>query len=147
MRPTAVLFALVMAVPTTLIAQEEETPPATVLTISSYQCSQAAIADITEGYDQFTRPVEEELVEEGALVSAGLFFHQWADEWNVNYYRTGYDLSEVLEAIAEVGRRVNERNPELADGPGLFAACTAHKDGIYNFGPGTGRTTSPDGDN
>ena len=147
MRPTALLFALVMAVPTTLVAQEEESPPATVLTISSYQCPQAAIADITEAYDQFTRPVEEELVEEGTLVSAGLFFHQWADEWNVNYYRTGYDLSEVLEAVAEVGRRVTERNPELADGPGLFAACTAHKDGIYSFGAGTGRTTPPDGGN
>ena len=142
MRHAALLFAL--AVPTALVAQEE-TPPATVLTISSYVCPQTAIADITEEYDQFTRPVEEELVEEGVLVSAGLFFHQWADEWNVNYYRTGYDLNEVLEAVAEVGRRVTERNPALADAAGLFAVCTAHKDGIYGFGPGTGRTTPPGG--
>ena len=139
MRRTAVLFALVIAIPATLQAQED-TPPATVLTISSYQCPQSEIGAISEGYEQYTRPVEDELVEEGVLVSAGLFFHVWADEWNVNYFRTGYDLDEVIEAVAEVGRRVTARNPALANQPGLFAACTAHKDGIYAFGPGTGRT-------
>jgi hypothetical protein len=86
-------------------------------------------------------------VAEGKLVGAGLFFHQWADEWNVNYFRTGHDLNEMLEAVAEVGRRIAERNPELADGPGPFAVCTAHKDGIYGFGPGTGRSAPADGGN
>ena len=61
-------------------------------------------------------------------------------------YRTGYDIGELLDAIAEVGARVTEANPELADGPGLFAACTAHKDNIYAFGPRTGDDDDDDDD-
>jgi hypothetical protein len=43
--------------PATLVAQEEQAAPPTVLTISYYQCPQAAIGDIAEAYEQITRPV------------------------------------------------------------------------------------------
>lgn len=133
------ILTLGLAVPATAMAQEEdEDRRATILTISSWQCPQSDIAAISANYDSITRPVEEELVAEGKMESAGMFFHLWADEWNVNYYRSGYDLSSLMDAIAEVGRRVTEANPELADAPGPFAACTAHKDNIYGFGPRTG---------
>ena len=80
------------------------------------------------------------------MASAGLFFHAWADEWNVNYYRTGYDIGGLIDAIAEVGARVQEAHPELADGPGPFAVCTAHKDNIYFLGPRTGDDDDDDDD-
>lgn len=111
--------------------------------MSSYKCPQVEIEGIAEDYDTYSRPVEEEVVERGTFASAGLFFHFWADEWNVNYYRTGYDVAEMMDAIAEINETVLERNPELADQPGPFAACGEHKDGIYTFGPGTNRTWPP----
>ena len=134
------ILALGLAFPATAMAQEEDDDDreATILTISSYQCPQSAIAGISAGYDSINRPIEEELVAEGKMASAGLFLHAWADEWNVNYYRIGYDIGGLIDAIAEVGARVAEAHPELADGPGPFAACTAHKDGIYFLGPRTG---------
>ena len=139
-RLTLMILALGLAFPTMAMAQEgdDEDREAAILSISSYQCPNSAIEGISAGYDSITRPVEEELVEEGKMASAGLFFHAWADEWNVNYYRTGYDIGGLIDAIAEVGTRVTAANPDLADGPGLFAACTAHKDNIYFFGPRTG---------
>lgn len=142
------ILALGLAFPATAMAQEEEDEDrqSTILTISSYQCPQSEIAGISAAYDSITRPVEEELVAEGKMESAGMFFHAWADEWTVNYYRTGYDIGGLIDAIAEVGARVTEANPELADGPGLFAACTAHKDNIYFFGPRTGDGDDDDDD-
>ena len=109
------------------------------MTVSQYQCPQSAISDISRQYDSITRPVEDELVAEGLMVGAGLFFHQWGDEWNVNYYRLGQDQQSIMDAIAEVGRRVQARYPD-AQGPGLFAECTAHKDNIYFWGPRTATT-------
>ncbi len=57
MRRTALPFAVLLAMPATLVAQEEQAAPPTVLTISYYQCPQAAIGDIAEAYEQITRPV------------------------------------------------------------------------------------------
>ncbi len=141
------ILALGLAFPTTAMAQDDDDREPTILSISSYQCPNSAIGAISAGYDSITRPVEEELVAEGKMASAGLFFHAWADEWNVNYFRTGYDIGGLIDAIAEVGTRVTAANPDLADGPGLFAACTAHKDNIYFIGPSTGDDDDDDGGN
>ncbi len=143
------ILALGLAFPATAMAQEDDDDDreATVLTISSYKCPNSAIAGISEGYDTNTRPIEEEMVAEGKMASAGLFFHAWADDWNVNYYRSGYGIGSLIEAVAEVGARVAEAHPELADMPGPFAACTAHKDNIYFFGPRTGDDDDDDGGN
>ena len=135
----AAFLALLVAAP--LAAQDDDGPP-NVLSISSYVCPQSAMGDIADAYDTDTRPIEDELVAEGMLLNAGLYFHAWADEYNVNYYRIAPDIPTLLEAIAEVGNRFAERNPD-ADGPGPFAVCTAHKDGIYFMGPST-QATAPD---
>ena len=139
--PLALAAALATLVGSPLAAQEADEPEAPqVLIVASWICPQTAIADIARNYETYTKPIEEELVAEGGgLAGAGLYFHTWADEWNVNYYRLGYDIGDMLDAMQTVGQRVVERNPELQDEPGPFAACTEHKDGIYGFGPGTGR--------
>jgi hypothetical protein len=105
--------------------------------VSQWQCPQAEIATIGQVYDSLIRPIEQELVTEGTFYGAGMFFHQWGDEWNVNWYRLAQDRDAVFDAIAEVSRRLQERHP---DRPNQFASCTAHKDNIYFWGP---RTTPP----
>lgn len=132
------VLALGLAFPVTAMAQDDDDDDrdAAILMISSYQCPNSAIAGITADYNENTKPVEQEVIAEGMMESTGLFFHAWADEWNVNYYRTGYDIGEMIDAIAEVGSRIAAANPDAGDG--AFAACTAHKDNIYFFGPNTG---------
>jgi hypothetical protein len=122
-----------------MTAQEEAPAPPQVLIVASFVCPMTTVADIARDYETYTKPVEQELVAEGALASAGLYFHAFADEWNVNHYRLGYDIGDMLDAMQTVNQRVVERNPEREGGAGPFAACTAHKDNIYGFGPGTGR--------
>lgn len=134
-RTLALLASLVLILPAVVSAQDGGPPQ--VLSISSWQCPQSAIGDIAEDYDMNTRPIEDELVSEGLMISAGLYFHAWADEWNVNYYRIAPSMEGLFSAIAEVGRRFGERHPDLVD-ESPFDVCTAHKDNIYFVGPSTG---------
>lgn len=127
--------ALLVAFP--LAAQEAPDTLPRGLVISSWICPQSAMQTIAEDYDARTRPIEDELVAEGLMAGAGMYFHLWADQWNVHYYRLGTDTQQIMDAMEEVGRRFNERYPELADTPGPFAECTEHKDGIYYWGPRT----------
>lgn len=120
----------------TLHAQEQAAQTM-ILSTSSWVCPQDAIQDISESYQTYTQPVEKELIDEGMLVNSGLYFHAWADEWNVNYFRIAPTLNGLFDAIAEVTRRVNERHPELADEMNPFNVCSAHKDNIYYMPPST----------
>ncbi len=140
----AVTLALVLSVFTsfTLQAQEDEAEPPRGLFISSWQCPQNSIAEIFRAYDSLTVPIEQELVNEGMLAFAGMYRHDWGDEWNVNRYRGAQDQAAVLAAITEVGRRFQERHPNRPPGP--LSQCTAHKDNIYFLGPSTGPSEMPD---
>lgn len=138
--PLAFVAALATGLALPLAGQEAETAgPPQFLMVSSYVCPMNVIGDIGRNYEAHTKPVEQELIAEGVFGGAGLYFHVWADEWNVNYYRLGYDIADMLAGVQTVNQRVMERNPDLQGEPGPFAACTAHKDNIYGFGPGTGR--------
>ncbi len=139
-RAVVAVAALALTLPAALIAQAADAPPQ-ILSVSQWVCPTSALREISENYEQNTLPVEREMVAEGKMASAGMFFHAWADEWNVGYYRVGFGMDGLMDAVAEVGRRVSERNPALADGPGPFAACTAHKDNLYFLGPNTNAPT------
>ncbi len=130
-----------LLLPVCAIAQEaEDDPLPRALFISQWICPQSAIGDIMQAYDSLTVPVEQELVNEGQLFGSGMFFHQWGDEWNVNWYRIGQDNAAVFDALPEVGRRVNERHP---DAPNFLDDCTAHRDNIYFWGPRTQPPPTP----
>ncbi|MDH3456666.1 MAG: hypothetical protein OER90_07455 [Gemmatimonadota bacterium] len=131
------LLAIAVAVllPTQALAQDDEL--ARGMFFSHWQCPPALVGDIAAAYDSLIRPIEQELVNEGLMYGAGMFFHQWGDEYNVNWYRLGQDRDQVFDAIDEIGRRMEQRHP---DAPNQFEECTAHKDNIYWWGP---RTSPP----
>lgn len=130
LRLTLLALVSLLVAPVMVHAQEQADQPM-ILSISSWVCPQSEIEAISETYRTYSQPIEKELIDEGMLVNTGLYFHAWGDEWNVNYFRIAPTLEGLLAAVSEVGRRVNERHPELADGPNPFAVCSAHKDNIY----------------
>jgi hypothetical protein len=134
-RARLAVVVAVLACPAGLLAQEAESPPP-ILSVSQWVCPNSALEAISADYRDHTLPVEQAMVAEGKLLAAGMFFHAWADEWNVGYYRTVSDMGALLDVIAEVGRRVEEQHPDLTD-RNPFEACTAHKDNIYFMGPST----------
>jgi hypothetical protein len=114
MRRTIAFLTLFVLIPFVAEAQEQEEELPRGLFVSQWQCPQNQIQWISQMYD--------------------MFFHDWGDEWNVNWYRIGQDRSAVFDAVSEVGRRMNERHP---DAPNLFESCRAHRDNIYFWGPRT----------
>lgn len=138
MRPYWITLAALplLALPQAAAAQvetEEATLPR-ALFISQWQCPAAALRGIARQYDSLVVPVEQELVNEGKLYGAGMFFHEWGDEWNLNWYRLGENRDQVFAALPEINRRLRERHP---DAPNMLESCAAHRDNIYWWGPRT----------
>ena len=137
--PLAAL-ALGMLLPLAAQAQEEEQQLPRGLFISQWICPQASMQGIGQNYDSLTVPIEQELVNEGLLDGAGMFFHSWGDEWNVVDYFVVDGLDGFFANFAEFTRRINEANP--TDGqdelPAFNELCTEHKDSIYRIIPPPG---------
>ena len=128
-------IAIAILLPTQALAQDDEL--ARGMFISQWQCPQELVGAIAATYDSLVRPIEQELVNEGLMYGAGMFFHQWGDEYNVNWYRLGQDRDQVFDALDEIGARMEQRHP---DAPNQLQKCMAHKDNIYWWGP---RTSPP----
>ncbi|MCH8123856.1 MAG: hypothetical protein IH853_12135 [Bacteroidetes bacterium] len=125
-RPILFLALACLLAPTLSLAQESEPRPTVAL--SSWKCDWTKLGTIAQLSDSLWVPIEQELVNEGKLTNYGMLIHDWADEWNVVFYRTAVDKTAFFEARAEFGRRFTERHP---DAPSLTDYCTEHKDNIY----------------
>ncbi|MEQ9569449.1 MAG: hypothetical protein RLN75_04610 [Longimicrobiales bacterium] len=136
--PWALVAAVAAGAFAPVSAQEAPESPRFLL-VASFICPLSAVAEIAQTYEATMKPVEEELVAEGVLAAAGLYFHAFSDEWNVHHFRAGYDPGDLITAAGTANQRLLERHPDLRDDMSGFAACSAHKDNIYGVGPGTGR--------
>jgi hypothetical protein len=123
------------------VAQDDDEDPPT-LRISMFQCHWDQVGAIIEELETRTVPIWDELVDEGMVVSAGTFIHDWADEWNVGIYTVASSIQAVLDFNDEVGRRYDERYPDAEDVFG--SACPKHRDNFYGMGPRTGQNDDED---
>jgi len=129
----------VFALPLAALAQEAgdgDASPRSTLVISSWKCDIGHIGDIVAAVDSISRPVYMAMKEEGLVISWGTYFHDWADEWNVNFYTVTEDKAAFFAAQAEAGRRIEAIVGPDAPSP-VADYCTSHKDGIFVLGPRT----------
>jgi hypothetical protein len=68
------------------------------------------------------------VVDAGQWDDAGVFYHAWAGEWNVNFYYIAEDIPAILEGWQAYMSSFGDDDPNLTD------YCTDHKDGFYAFG-------------
>ena len=136
--PTLLVFLtlVALAVPAAAMAQEEPDPP--VLRLSFFMCDLTggkgdAIEEEIETRDM---PIWKALVNEGMVMSYGVFFHWWADEWNVGIYTIAPTIQAILDASEEAGNRMEAQYGDDAS-PVMDAACPHHRDGFYTLGPST----------
>ena len=129
-------FAIVgcFALPTLVFAQEDEDDGDEVFVVSSFKCDFNRIDDIDESWEKEGLPIAQELVAEGMIGAAGVFYHWWGDDWNVHFWTVAEDASAFMAAFAEQNLRTAERFPEGFD---IFEVCTDHKDNIYQLGSST----------
>ena len=129
---------LALLTPLSVAAQVEEEGPPPTLVISQWQCDWSHVGEIMEDVERILVPVWTEMRDEGILMGAGVYVHEWGDEWNVNMYRIAADKTAFFEAFEEEGRRAEalagELNMAPEDNP-FSQHCTNHRDNIYVMGP------------
>jgi len=121
--------------PGAVVAQEEdgdETPP--MLVISSWKCDFGNMGDIGEDWDMRAINAAQSAVDSSPWMSAGVFYHAWADEWNVNYWAVAEDIPALLEGQEANNAAYEEMYP---DGLDQWEVCSEHKDNFYQLGEST----------
>jgi hypothetical protein len=131
MRLSIFVFAVALLASGTDLRAQDEAP--TKIVISYYQCDWNDAFPFIQSLDSLSKPVWQELVDEGKISGWGTLVHDFAGYENVLTWRAGTSLANVEEAQEEAGRRLSERHP---DAPA--ATCVNHRDGIYQLGPSTG---------
>jgi hypothetical protein len=141
-------FLTVFLLPATTLAQDDDVDatdnasPGSTLVIESFKCDWRHYEDINAGMKSINLPVYQAMVNEGLIISWGMYWHDWADEWNFHIYTVAEDKPSFFEAFAEATRRIGEivgddqSLTEEADWV-LGDYCTEHKDGIYTLGAQT----------
>lgn len=132
-------LAGLFALPVLALAQEEEADEGNggeVLVISQYKCAYDKLDDVDELWNSRNLPVLQELKDEGMISGAGIYYHWWADEWNMGMWTAAEDIPAFMAAWAEAGRRLNERYPD-DDTPGMLQLCPEHRDAFYQTGSST----------
>jgi hypothetical protein len=143
-RVLAVAFAAAFIWPAAVVAQEEQeedegTQP--MLVISSYKCDWSKMSDIGEEWDNYGLNAAQSAVDNGPWNAAGVYYHAWGDEWNVNYWAIAEDIPALLEGQAMSNSAYSEMYP---DAPDVGASCAPHRDNFYQLGAST--ESGDDGD-
>lgn len=143
-RVLTLAFAAAFIWPGAVVAQEEEgeeTPP--MLMISSWKCDFGNMGDIGEDWDMRSINAAQSAVDSSPWMSAGVFYHAWADEWNVNYWAVAEDIPALLEGQEASNAAYDEMYP---DGLNLWDVCSEHKDGFYQLGEGADSEDDDEGE-
>lgn len=114
---------------------QEEGQQGPTLVVTMMQCDWDRVGEVMASTDSLAVPIWQELKDEGMILDAGSFVHQWGDEWNVGFYYVAPDNRSFFQAFAEQQRRFEERHPNAPNVVG--DACPVHRDNIYVIGPST----------
>jgi hypothetical protein len=136
-RVLALALAGALAIPTAVFAQEEaeeDDNGSETFVVSSFKCDYNAIGDIDDNWNNEGQPIAQELVDEGMIMAAGVYYHQWGDDYNVHFWTVAEDAAAAIAASDEANSRAEERYP---DGFNIFDHCMEHKDAFYTLGKST----------
>jgi len=131
------LFAVAVAWiwPGAGIAQEMEEQAPPMLVISSWKCDFGEMGAIGQDWDGPGMAAAQAAVDAGKWYSAGVFYHDWADEWNVNYWAVGESEATLIEGQDIANAAYDDAMGD--NGLNLWDVCSEHKDGFYQLAQGT----------
>ena len=134
-----VMFAVAAAFiwPGAVVAQEdmaEEAPP--MLMISSWKCDFGDVGAIGADWEAGGVAAANAAIAAGHWASAGVFFHDWSDEWNVNFWAVGENETHLIEG-QDVSNAAYEAAAGEDGGLDLWKHCSEHTDGFYQLAQST----------
>lgn len=121
-------------------AQEEmaEEAPLPMLMISSWKCDFGDVGAIGADWEAGGVAAANAAIAAGHWASAGVFYHDWADEWNVNFWAVGENEAHLIEGQDVSNAAYEAANPD--GGLNLWDHCSEHKDGFYQLAKSTDST-------
>ena len=127
------VLAGALLVPAAAVAQDGDDDGPPTLVVSQWQCPISSLGDIVAESREVSLPVYQGMVDEGLVLSWGVFIHSWGDDWNVGFWTSTVDHNAFFAAWQEAGMRTAAARGDDAEPNPLVANCTAHKDNIYNI--------------
>jgi hypothetical protein len=132
-RVLALALAAAFIWPGAAVAQEDDGPPP-MLMISSWKCDFGNMDEVGEDWDMRGLNAAQSAVDNSSWNAAGVFYHAWADEWNVNYWAVAEDIPALLEGQSANNSAYDDMYP---DTPDQWDWCGEHKDSFYQLGQST----------
>lgn len=113
-------------------AQEQAGERPNVVAMSEWKCPIGNLGEALEITNTISRPIHQELVDEGMIVGWNVLTHLYGDEWNLIFVTLAKDLDSAIASGTEFNRRVGEM--DLGDEGGRFTElCPYHRDNIYSI--------------
>ena len=108
------------------VEADASAPPGPAGAISSWKCTD--VGAVNEAWNEYYSDKAQAVVDAGQWSEAGVFYHAWANEWNVNFYYFAEDIPAILAGWDTYVGSMGD------DAPDMNQWCTEHKDGFYEFG-------------
>ncbi len=126
---TALLCVILVLLSAHTISTQVEGPG--TLVFSQNMVAMKDMGKVNKIIDSLTKPIWEEIMNEGMIYGWGQLNHEWGDEWNCNFYYVTKDKEAFFAAWDEFVNRMGTRHPDAWRE--LIPAFQAHKDNIYYF--------------
>ncbi len=113
-----------------------EEAPLPMLMISSWKCDFGDVGAIGADWEAGGVAAAQAAIDAGHWASAGVYYHDWADEWNVNFWAVGENEAHLIEGQA-ASNAAYEAAAGEDGGLDLWKHCSEHKDGFYQLAQST----------
>lgn len=120
-----------------LVAQEGPRP--NVVAMSEWKCPIGNLGEAVQLSNATSRPIHQEMIDEGLIVGWNILTHLYADEWNLIFVTLAEDIDSAIESGREFQRRLQQR-PEGERGERFVELCPYHRDNIYSISHGDAGT-------
>lgn len=119
-------LALAIALPATLLAQEEKDEKETYIYATYFFCKSSKFEELDAAVSEHTAPVYDAAVKDGTIGGWGWLAHHTGGKWN----RLFYTVSDSIPGLLASQKTMAERSKDLPDG-GFSEGCGLHEDYIW----------------
>ena len=107
-------------------------PATSTFAFSEWKCPIGNLQEAVQISNEVSRPIFEDLAEEGMIVDWNILTHLYGDDWNLIFVTLAEDMDSAVESSREFQRRVQETGMGER-GDRFVELCPYHRDNIYSI--------------
>ena len=110
---------------------QEGTERPNVVAFSEWKCPVGNLGEALDIVESISRPIHQELIDEGMITGWSVLTHLYGDEWNLIFVTLAEDLDSAVASSTEFNRRVSDRGMG-EQGDRFVELCPYHRDNVYS---------------